>query len=91
MIASFLSLLWILLVGTPTSKKSTILNKKMSNQEKRIYYKVKFNLWIERNFYIICLAAIAFLLIIFAAMCFWLVGVSTLESGNYYNHLGGVI
>ena len=62
-IISTLSLIRILLVGTPTPDKSTILNKKMSKQEKRIYMKVRFNLWIERNFNFIALAAILILII----------------------------
>ena len=90
-IISTLSLLWILLAGTPTPDKSTILNRKMSSQEKRIYYKVRFNLWIERNFGFIALAAIIILLIIFVAMCYWLVGVSAVESGTVYNHFQEVI
>ena len=90
-IISTLSLLWILLAGTPTPDKSTILNRKMSSQEKRIYYKVRFNLWIERNFGFIALAAIIILLILFVAMCFWIVGASCLESGTVYNHFQEVI
>lgn len=80
-----------LFVGTPTPEKSRILNKKMSNKEKRIYYKVKINLWIERNFGFIALAAIFILLILFVVMCFWLVGLSGTESGTIYNHIGDVI
>lgn len=90
-IISTLSLLWVLLVGTPTPEKSTILNRKISNREKRIYMKIRFSLWIERNFYIIALAAIVFLLVFFVLFCFWIVGVSALESGNVYNHIGDVI
>ena len=91
-IISLLSLLYVLLVGTPTTpNKSTILNKKMTNQEKRIYMKVKIELWITRNFGFIALAVILILLIIFVCMCFWIVGASSLESGNVYNHLGDVI
>ena len=75
-----------MLVGTPTTpNKSTVLNKKMTNQEKRVYYKVKINLWIERNFGFIALAAILILLITFVVMCFWIVGVSTVESGTMRN------
>ena len=90
-IISTLSLLWILLVGTPTPDKSTILNKKMSKQEKRTYMKVRFNLWIERNFGFIALAAILILLLLFVVMCFWFVGVSAVESGKMYNHFEEVI
>ena len=90
-IISTLSLIRILLVGTPTPDKSTILNKKMSKQEKRIYMKVRFNLWIERNFGFIALAAILILLLLFVVVCFWLIGTSAVESGNVYNHFGDVI
>lgn len=90
-IISTLSLLWILLVGTPTPNKSKVLNKKMTNQEKRIYYKVKINLWIERNFGLIALAAIIILLIIFVVMCYWIVGVSATESGTVYNQFQNII
>lgn len=91
-IISTLSFLWILLVGTPTESKSTILNKKLSNKEKRIRMKVRFNFWIERNFGFIALAAILILLIIFVVMCFWIVGVSATESGTMRNFInGGVI
>ena len=75
-----------MLVGTPTTpNKSTVLNRKISNQERRIRMKVRINLWIERNFCIIALAAIVFLLITFVVMCFWIVGVSTVESGTMRN------
>ena len=84
-IISTLSLLYMLLVGTPTNPKSTILNRKISNQEKRIRMKVQINLWIERNFGFIALAAILILLITFVVMCFWIVGVSTVESGTMRN------
>lgn len=90
-IISTLSLLYFLLVGTPTPEKSTVLNKKMTNQEKRIHYKIKINLWIERNFGFIALAAIVILLIIFIVMCFWIVGVSATESGTVYNQMGRII
>lgn len=90
-IISTLSLLWILLVGTSTPNKSRILNKKMSNKEKIIYYKVKINYWIERNFGFIALAAVLILLITFCWFLFWLCGVSAVESGTVYNHMGDVI
>ena len=91
-IVSFLSLLYVLLVGTPTPNKSRILNRKLTPKEKRVYYKVKINLWIERNFGLIALAAILILLMIFVVMCFWIVGVSATESGAMRNFInGGVI
>lgn len=88
-IISALSLLWILLVGTPTPNKSTILNRKMTPKEKRGYYKVRLNLWIERNFGLIALAAVLFLLITFVVMCFWSVGISAVESGGMRNFVNG--
>ena len=84
-IISILSLLWILIVGTPQPKHS------LYKQPTREDFSRDLNYWIQRNFYIIALAAILILLILFVIVCFWWVGVSTLESGNYYNHLGGVI
>ena len=90
-IISTLSLIRILLVGTPTPDKSTILNKKMSKQEKRTYMKVRFNLWIERNFGFIALAAILILLLLFVVVCFWIVGVSAVESGGMRNFINGGI
>ena len=91
-IISTLSLLWILLVGTPTKdNKSTILNKRVSNKQKRIYHKVRFSLWIERNFNFIALAAILILIIFVILFSFWAYGVSAVESGTVYNHLNDVI
>lgn len=84
-----ISTLSLLLVGTPTPDKSTILNRKISNREKRIYMKIRFSLWIERNFYIIALAAIVFLLVFFVLFCFCIVGVSALESGAMRNFMNG--
>lgn len=85
-ITSFLSLLYVLLVGTSTNDKVRLAKKPTKEDHMR-----NLNCWIQRNFYIIALAAILILLIIFAIVCFMIVGVSAVESGNYYNHLGGVI
>ena len=85
-IISTLSLLWILLAGTPTNAKHSLYK-----QPTREDFSRNLNYWIQRNFYIIALAAILILLILFVIVCFWGVGVSTLESGNYYNHIQEVI
>lgn len=91
-IISLLSLLWILLVGTPAKdEKSTILNKKMSNKEKRMYTKVRFSLWIERNFNFIALAAVLILVMSIIVFMFWAYGVSTVESGTVYYHMKDII
>ena len=83
---SFLSLLWVLLVGTPNQPKHDL-----RKQPKKEDINRKINLWIERNFGLIALATIVFLLILFVLMCFWLVGVSAVESGIQYNHFEEVI
>ena len=84
-ITSILSLLWILLVGTPQPKNS--LHKKPTKED--AYRNLE--CWIYRNFnYLICIAFI-FLLLLCGLAMFWLAGVSAVESGTYYNKLGGVI
>ena len=85
-IISILSLLWILLVGTPSNAKHSLYK-----QPTREDFSRNLNCWIQRNFYIIALAAILTLLVSFVLFMFWCVGVSAVESGNYYNHMGGVI
>ena len=90
-IISTLSLLWILLAGTPTDNKSTILNRKMSNKQKRMQQKVRFNLWIGRNFNFIALAAILILVLSVIVFMFWAHGVSAVESGTMYNHMNDII
>lgn len=85
-IISILSLLWVLLVGTPSNGKAR-LTKKPTKED----YTLRINCWIERNSYIICVLAIVFLLIGFVFVCFALVGVSAVESGVQYNHFGDVI
>ena len=84
-IVSILSLLWILLVGTPQPKHS------LYKQPTREDFSRNLNCWIQRNFYIIALAAILTLLVSFVIFMFWLCGVSAVESGNYYNHFQEVI
>lgn len=84
-ITSILSLLWVLLVGTPTDKAR--LNKKPTHEDRM----KNLNCWIEMNFHIICVTAIAILLIIFVIVCFMTVGVSAVESGKYYYHLEDII
>ena len=85
-ITSILSLLWILLVGTPTSEKP-----RLEKQPTKEDFKRNLNYWIARNFNFIALAAVLILVILIGLVCYAVVGVSAVESGNYYNHLGGVI
>ena len=86
-VTTFLKLLLSnLIVETPTAAKNDL--RKKPTKEDRIK---NVNCWIQRNFPIIALAAIVFLLIFFVGFCFVLYGVSTVESGNYYYHLKEVI
>lgn len=90
-ITSLLSLLQILLVGTSVPKKSTILNKKLTNQEKRKQSKERMNQWIQLNFNFIALAAILIVIVSFLLFLVWSAGVSTVESGAVYNHMNSII
>lgn len=49
------------------------------------------NEFLGRNFYIICVLTIIFLLIVFILVCYMLVGVSATESGIIYNHMENII
>ena len=82
MISRILFLLNYLLLGNTPGKAR--LNKQLSLSE-------KINIWIERNFYIISLAAILILLFVFIWVCFTFIGGSAVESGNVYNHFNDVI
>ena len=73
-----------LITGTPTAKHS--LHKKPTKTD----LQRSLNCWIARNFYIICFAAIAILLIIFVIVCYAIVGVSATESNMHYYHLGDI-
>ena len=82
------SILIFLITGIfGTSNNPVRLQKKPTMKDR----KEKFNCWIERNFGIIALIIMLFALISFVIVCYLVVGVSAVESGNYYNHLGGVI
>lgn len=84
-ITYFLSLLYLLIFGDTTTNKPVYDLRKKPTREDNLR---SFNCWIARNFYIICLATIVILLIVFIIVCFSIVGASTLESGTYYNHIG---
>lgn len=84
-ITSILSQLMILLVGTPQPKYS--LHKQPTKED----FTRNLNCWIQRNFYIICILAILFLLLAFVFVCFAIVGVSAVESGTVYNHMEAII
>lgn len=52
--------------------------------------KIRINNWVMRNFGFLLLLMVFLTLIVFMIFSFQIVGAS-LESGNYYNHLGDVI
>lgn len=52
--------------------------------------KIRINNWVMRNFGFLLLLMVFLMLILFMIFSFQIVGAS-LESGNYYNHLGDVI
>ena len=88
MIQKILTSILILITGIfGTSNNPVRLQKKPTMKDR----KEKFNCWIQRNFGIIALIIMLFALISFVIVCYLVVGVSAVESGNYYNHLGGVI
>ena len=84
-ITSILSLLYVLLLGIPTPKHS------LHKQPNKSDFTRALNQWIERNFYIIALASIVFLLIAFVFVCFAICGISAVESGGMRNFINGGI
>ncbi len=85
-ITSFLSLLWVLLAGTSTENKV-----RLAKQPTKTDDFLKVSRWYDMNSDFIALAAILILLGLFILFCFICCGVSAVESGTMYNHLGGVI
>lgn len=63
----------------------------LRKQPTREDYRRSLNCWVQRNFGIVALATIILLLIVFVFVCYALVGVSAVESGNYHNHFMDVI
>lgn len=53
--------------------------------------KEKINSFVERNFGIIALITLIVMLFLFIAVCFFICGVSAVESGTVYNHFQEVI
>ncbi|WP_305514422.1 hypothetical protein [Methanobrevibacter sp. V14] len=90
-IISILSLLLIPLIRETQDDKSTILNPRYSNEQKHHQTMIQLNQFCHRNFYVICVAAIIILLLVFILFCFWIVGVSSVESGTFYNHMEAII
>ena len=85
MIRSLLTLLITLLLGDVNAPKHDL--RKTPNKQDRMK---ALNAFFERNFYIIAGLTIVFLLIMFVAVCFLLVGSCT-DSGLTYNQMGRII
>ena len=83
---NILRLLQVLLFGTQPVPKHDLRKRKTSDDAI-----MSLNMFLQKNFYIICVLAILFLLIVFVIVCYALVGVSAVESGTIYNHIGDVI
>jgi len=63
------------------------LQKKPTRED----YQKEINYWVTRNFGIIAIVTVIFLLIVFVIVCFAIVGVSATDSGVVYNHFNEVI
>lgn len=86
MIFQWIQMLLVLLFETQEGPKYDLRRKPTKET-----YKYKVNLWVQRNFYIICIAIIILLFVAFVGFCFMIVGVSGVESGTYYNHFQEVV
>jgi len=81
---SFLRLLQVLILGNRNVPKHDLRKKPTSDDAIK-----SLNEFLQRNFYIICVASIIFLLIVFVIVCYALVGVSAVESGAMRNFVNG--
>ena len=80
----YVLLILISIFSNPNTNEQVRLNKQLTKEDLQI----ELLSFIEKNFYLIALAA----LIIFTITCFLIIGTtSTVESGTTYNHLQGVI
>jgi len=86
MIRELIQVLLILLFGNNSQQPKYDLRKAPKRSMKDAV-----SSFVQRNFYIICLALIPILLIAFVLVCFAICGVSATESGAVYNGFGKVI
>ena len=84
---SILSVLQVLINNEAQSVPKHDLRKKPTSNDAM----KGLNEFLQRNFYIICVLAIIFLLIVFVICCYLVVGVSAVDSGVTYNHLGDIL
>jgi uncharacterized membrane protein len=80
---NFIYYLINLLIGTANVPKHDL--------RKRPTFKEAFYSFLERNFVLFAYLAVIFLLIMFVVVCYAIVGVSAVESGVPYNHIGDII
>ena len=83
---SILRLLQGLVVGNKIIPKHDLRKKPTSDDALKFL-----NEFLGRHFYIICVLAIIFLLIVFVICCYMIVGISAVDSGVTYNHLENII
>jgi hypothetical protein len=83
---SILRLLQVLILGNRNVPKHDLRKRNTSDDAMK-----GLNEFLQKNFYIICVLAILFLLIVFVICCYMVVGVSAVDSGITYNHIGDMI
>ena len=83
---NILRLLQVLILGNKNIPKHDLRKRKTSDDAMK-----SLNMFLQKNFYIICVLAILFLLIVFVIVCYLLVGVSAVESGAVYNNMEAII
>ena len=80
-----LSLLMLLLGTTQTSTAKNSLHKKPTTEDQM----KALNGWIQKYFYIICLAVLIAVFLTFILTCFYACGLSATESGMMRNFING--
>ncbi len=81
-----IQLLQFLLFGD-MHKPVNDLHKRSTRNDKLL----KWNLILGQYFYIICIAVILLCLLLFIAVCFYVCGISAVESGGLRNFINGGI
>ena len=73
-------------VETTTTPKHDLRKKPTREDHMRTL-----NCFFQRYFYIFCIIAIIFLLIVFVICCYMIIGMSAVDSGTLYNHWEAII
>lgn len=79
--------LYNMLIGANNQAPKYNLHKQPTKEDNLL----KINRFIEKNFYVISLAFIVLLFLVFIWACFAIVGMSGTESGLTYNHMERII